>query len=100
MIMEPLSDSELEALLPEWKTPAAPARLRGALFPELARPWWTRLWTASIRIPVPVAVCALILLAAVLWRWPARVVPADRRIEVQPVAELQPKIIRRGHVPN
>ena len=99
-----LSDRELDTLLPEWKAPTAPARLRAAVFPEAARPWWKNLWTASIRIPLPVAVFLTILLATLWWQWPARVesraVMADRRAEVQPVAELQPRIIRRGHVPN
>jgi hypothetical protein len=105
MPMEPfeeheLSDRELDALLPEWKAPAAPARLRAAVFPKAARPWWRNLWRASIRIPVPVAFGVLLLLAAGLWRSPARVITPDRRVEVRPVAELQPRIIRRGHVPN
>jgi hypothetical protein len=99
-----LSDDELDALLPEWKAPAAPARLRAAVFPEAARPWWKNLWSASIRIPVPVALCLAVLLAAAWWQWSARApshaVIRDQQVQVQPVAELQPRIIRRGHVPN
>ena len=112
-----LSDRELDALLPEWKIPTAPGRLRAAVFPEAARPWRRRglkkWWSASIRIQVPVALCVLVLMAAAWWQWSARVaapvvapvVIQDRRIEVepvavQPVAELQPRIIRREHVPN
>jgi hypothetical protein len=108
-----LSDRELDALLPEWRAPTAPARLRAAVFPEAGRPGWKRgwknLWSASIRIPVPVALCMLVLMAAALWQWSARVAAPvvlqdrrveDRRAEVRPVAELQPRIIRRGHVPN
>jgi hypothetical protein len=104
-----LSDRELDALLPEWKAPIAPGRLRAAVFPEAARPWWRKKWwSASIRIPVPVALCVLVLMAAALWQWSARVaapvvapvVMQDRRAEVQPVAELRPRIIRREHVPN
>jgi hypothetical protein len=107
-----LSDRELDALLPEWKTPTAPGRLRAAVFPEADWPWWKegwkKWWSASIRIPVPVALCVLVLMAAAWWQWSARVaapvvapvVMQDRRAEVQPVAELQPRIIRREHVPN
>jgi hypothetical protein len=99
-----LSDRELDALLPEWKAPAAPVRLRAAVFPESAGPWWKHLWSASIRIPVPVALCLAILLAAVWWQGSRRVashaVIQEQRAQVQPVAELQPRIIRRGHVPN
>lgn len=104
-----LSDRELDALLPQWEAPTAPARLRAAVFPETARPlwkkpWWKNLWRASIRIPVPVAICLAVLLAAACWQWSARVadraVVRNRQPEVQPVAELQPRIIRRERVTN
>ena len=96
------SDQELDVLLPQWKAPTAPARLRPALFAE--RPWWRHWWTASIRIPVPLAICLAVLLAVACWQWSARVTQhtgvRDTRAAVQPVAELQPKIIRRGYVPH
>lgn len=98
-----LSDRELDALLREWDAPSVPAHLRVSIFPETGRPWWQRLWTASIRIPVPVALMLAMLLAAVWWQWPVRVAPRafvqTERVEVQPVSELRPKIIRRVHVP-
>lgn len=67
--MEPLdknelSDQELDALLPEWQAPQAPAQLRAALFPEAPKPWWRTFWSASIRIPLPVGCCLALLLAA------------------------------------
>jgi len=116
-----LSDRELNNLLPQWKAPDAPARLRGAVFPESRRPWWRRLWTASIRVPLPVACALLALLAFALGRLsrtppPPRVVVKTERVEVpvvqerivtrtvyrapdavawRPVRELQPRILRR-----
>ena len=42
-----LSDQELDGLLREWTAPAAPARLRAAVFGP-PRPRWQRLWRASI----------------------------------------------------
>ena len=117
-----LADPELDALLVEWQAPAAPASLRSAVF----RPWWRGMWTASIRIPVPVACCVAALLGIALWHWsrpaPVREVVRTERVEVpvvkeevvtrlvyrdrpappgmhelQPVAVLRPIIIRRGN---
>jgi hypothetical protein len=119
-----LSDRELDGLLPEWKAPEPPARLRAAIFAEVARPKWQRWWWASLRVPVPVA-CVLALAAAFgIWRGarpaPPRVITRTVRVEVpvaketlvaktiyrcdpkraasaqrlRPVSELQPQIIR------
>jgi hypothetical protein len=90
-----LSDQELDRLLrEEWKSPPAPARLRGRVFPS----WWRKFWTISIRIPLPVACCLTILLAVMAWRWQARIAaPAETSLEVpkfQPVLELRPRIIK------
>lgn len=85
-----LSDQELDRLLQEWKTPPAPARLRGKV---LGGPW-RRFWNLSIRIPLPVACCLAILLALAAWRWSTR--PADGVPKFQPVRELRPHIIKVG----
>jgi hypothetical protein len=131
-----LSDQELDAFLPAWKTPPAPARLRAAVFPEASKPWWRTLWSASFRVPVPVACCLAIMLAFVAWRWftpgAPRVVIQTERVEVpvvkkeiltktvyrnrivyapaptagsnvhelQPVAELRPRILRSRNAQN
>lgn len=106
-----LTDRELDALLPAWKAPAAPARLRAALFPEGPAPWWRRLWSASVRIPVPVACCLAVLLALAVWRWfTPRTIYRDRIVPVaaagsdpsqlRPVTELRPRIVRSGDVQN
>lgn len=112
--MEPLenqdlTDRELDGMLRQWQAPPAPGRLRAAVFPDCAAPWWTR----SIRIPLPVVACLVVLLAAGAWRW---AVPDERVVtrlvyranaadvltfhELQPVTELRPRIIRRGHAEN
>jgi hypothetical protein len=121
-----LSEQELNGLLREWKAPEAPARLRAAVFSGPPRPWWQRLWRTSIHIPVPVACCLVLLLAVAAWRGSSRPAPRvivrTERVEIpvvqdrvvtktvyrdrlpsnqlQPVAELRPRIIRRGHVQN
>jgi hypothetical protein len=107
-----LTDRELNVILPAWKAPAAPARLRAAVFPEGPGPWWRRLWSGSVRIPVPVACCLAILLALAAWRWlTPRTIYRDRLVPVaagagsdpsqlRPVMELQPRIVRSGDVQN
>lgn len=124
-----LPDRELNAMLQQWRTPQAPARLRQAVFPKQSRPWWLRLWATSIRVPLPVA-CALLLavaLGASLWPRPVpapRIIVKTERVEVpviqerivtptvnrgrkvespqawRPVAELRPRIIRSHHDQN
>jgi len=130
--MEPLenqelNDHELDLLLREWKVPHAPSRVRARVFARSDRPWWRRIWTASIRIPLPVAACLALALALGGWRWLAppqpRVVIKTERVEVpvvterivtrlvyrdrpaavpklEPVTELRPRIIRSRNAEN
>jgi len=100
-----LTESELDRLLQGWTAPAAPARLRASIFPEASAPWWTRLWLASFRIPVPVACVLLVVIAAAVWRVakPPAVPRAATSFDIQglkPVAELRPRIIRGGDAKN
>jgi hypothetical protein len=114
-----LTDAELDQLLKKWEAPQAPARLRAAIFPESAEPWWRRAWNASLRVPIPVAAALAIALAFGAWQWhkPAAVRELVRteRVEVpvwrdrvivktvyrerpashilKPVAALTPRII-------
>jgi hypothetical protein len=117
-----LSDRELDAMLAVWETPAAPTRLRAAVFPERGGRWWR----ASVRVPIPVACALAVVPAAAAWLWmtltPPQVVIRTERVEVpvhvpivqkevvtrtvyrdragadlhelRPVAELRPIIIR------
>jgi len=90
-----LDDRELDAVLAEWRVPEAPERMRQAIFPPEGS-WWRRLWSASIRVPLPVAVGLALLLALAVWQ-PWRV-PA-RRTELPAVAqdahELRPVAVLR-----
>ena|ERR1035438_7385819 len=102
-----LSQQELDDLLKEWQAPAPPPHLRAALFPEGPRPWWRRIWTISIRVPLPVACCLGLLFAAAAWRIaqpaPERVVVPAHGLtftELKPVAELRLRIIRRVNAKN
>jgi hypothetical protein len=66
-----LSLDELDVVLREWKSPAAPARLRAAVFPQ-QRPWWMRPWSVSVRVPLPVACALALAIGAVFWRLSGR----------------------------
>jgi hypothetical protein len=61
-------DLELERLLARWSAPVVPdgmdERVLSAYRRQVrtAEPWWSRLFTASVRIPLPVAVGLLMLL--------------------------------------
>ena len=65
--LDPERDEELSRLLQRWSAPVVPegmdARVLAAWRREMGRePWWSRLFTASVRVPVPVAVGVLMLL--------------------------------------
>lgn len=108
--MDPFDDDELRFLLRTWKAPGAPASLRAPVLPRRAaadrggvRSTFARalrwLATGSIRIPVPIGVAALIVLA--LWAYdrtpPEPVtVPAAAPVtldDFRPVARLEPRIV-------
>jgi hypothetical protein len=100
MPTEPFDDKELNSMLQEWKAPPAPAHLRAAIFPEA--PWWQRLLRAELRIPVPLAAAAILLLFAGIWLFrPAPSPPPSTQLvtfrELRPVNELKPRIIRRTY---
>jgi len=56
-----MDDQELNRLLREWIAPDAPSDLRP---PRAHEPRWRWLVTGTIRVPVPVALAALLLIAA------------------------------------
>src|SRR5688572_27769045 len=104
--MEPLendelSDLELDRTLREWKAPAAPARLRATLFPAIHEAWWQRIWSASVRVPVPAFCLLTILVGLAAWRWIASAPSPTLGLDFnqwKPVAELRPQLIRSSNV--
>jgi hypothetical protein len=79
---EIVRDPELQRLLEEWKAPAASDSLdRRVLASYRAhvrpRPLWRRFFTASVRVPLPVAVAALLLFAFALWGARPRTAPLE-----------------------
>lgn len=101
-----LTNPELDAVLQEWRTPLAPARLRSAVFQSHSAPWYSR-WLTSILIPLPIAVGLGVLLLFSGWQWGARSERARTASAhvftfqgFSPVAELRPRIIRGHHAPH
>ncbi|HUP02696.1 MAG TPA: hypothetical protein VMU19_01825 [Bryobacteraceae bacterium] len=118
-----LTDAELDRLLRKWDAPPVPARLRAAIFPDSAGPWWRRAWRGSLRVPIPVAAALAFAAALGVWQGSAHR-PAPRelvrteRVEVpvwkdrvvvktvylrraapeaellKPVSELKPRIVQ------
>jgi hypothetical protein len=65
--LDPERDEELSRLLQRWGAPVVPAGMDERVLATWRRevggePWWSRLFTASVRVPVPVAVGVLMLL--------------------------------------
>ncbi len=98
-----LNDDELNGMLREWKAPSAPARLRERIFAPRSRHGWRRLWTASVRVPLPVAAGLLLALALGAWRWVAPPVPRvlikteikTERVEVPAPERVVTRIVYR-----
>jgi hypothetical protein len=114
---EELSDQELNHLLPEWKAPRAPERLKSSVFQGAPASWWAQFWSRSIRVPLPAAIAIALAVMFAVWRLPTRgnshtapagpaapadEVPANRgrlpahdREQLRPVMELKPIITGR-----
>jgi hypothetical protein len=99
--MEPLDEKELNELLQKWQAPAAPASLKRKVLPQQGTSWSSWLWKGSIRVPVPVALAAALLVA--VWIYAAR--PAPVRVadpstvslaDFEPVQQLQPVVVSGG----
>ena len=66
--LDPERDDELHRLLERWSAPVVPDGMDERVLAAYRRqtgggePWWSRLFTASVRVPVPVAVGVLMLL--------------------------------------
>src|SRR5262245_51828938 len=98
--MEPMDDKELGQLLQQWKAPETPSSLARRFLPAKTSGWrW--LLNGSIRIPVPLGVAALVVLAVWMYlgRKPAAepiAQPAPESItlaDFQPVHQLEPRIL-------
>jgi hypothetical protein len=98
-MQQPLDDEQLNAALQQWKAPAAPSyleqRVLAAARPSQWKTWLQWLTSGSVSVPVPAAVCAVVLLlfmAAHILQRNDR--PQPTLSEFQPVKELKPRLIR------
>ena len=97
--MQSLNDDELNRLLETWKAPAAPASLRRKVLSAAAADqrgsWWKWLVRGTVRVPVPILI-GLVLLVAILagYRIPRDVRRPSTLAEFEPVKQLQPRVIR------
>jgi hypothetical protein len=89
------ADAELTALLRTWEAPPQDAGARGRLLADFrasARrpPLWRRALTAQVRVPLPVAACAAVVLLGSLYvlaaRATSRIEPAAAQTEARPAA--------------
>jgi hypothetical protein len=99
--MEPLNDDELNRLLSRWGAPQKPASLHGKIFGRRL-PAWRRLWTMSLRIPLPVAASIALLFVLSLYYFrpvEPRETPGSAPTSLagfQPVRQLNPVVYGGG----
>ena len=100
---DPERDEELSRLLERWSAPVVPEGMDERVLTAYRRqtggrePWWSRLFTASVRVPLPMAVGVLMLLivtAALALRPDAPPPTAGTAGPSEPV-----RAARRGDVP-
>jgi hypothetical protein len=97
--MEHDDDRKLSELLKEWRVTGAPQSLDERVL-RLRRPWWSFLFTGSIRVPVPVGLAVagvLLVMAVALWKQrpePASAASTVSLIEFRPVTDLNLRVIR------
>lgn len=99
--MEPMDDRELSQLLRRWKAPETPSSLSRRVLPPKTSGWrW--LLTGSIRIPVPLGMAAVLVLAVWVFldRKPAHEPPIAQPVtdsitlaDFQPVRQLEPRVL-------
>ena len=95
------ADAELTALLRTWDVPAQDAGARSRLLADFRAsvrpaPLWRRALTAQVRVPLPVAACAALVLLGSLYVLGAR---ATRSVEPSARTEAQPAAVRVVEVP-
>jgi len=97
------ADAELTALLRTWEVPPPDASGRGRLLADFRAcvqrpPLWRRALTAQVRVPLPVAACAALLLLGSLYVLGTRA--ANARVEPSTAqAEATPAAVRVVEVP-
>jgi hypothetical protein len=98
-----MDDRELNQVLRQWKAPDAPSHLRPPA-PPTREPWWRWFVAGTIRVPVPVGLALVALLAAV-WMYsitrrepvvgtpPSGNQPVVSLADFQPVREVEVRVV-------
>ena len=100
---DPERDDELSRLLQRWSAPLVPDGIDERMLAAYRRqtgagePWWSRLFTASVRVPLPVAVGVLMLLIVTAALALRPVAPQPTAGTTAPSAPVQ--AARHGDVP-
>jgi hypothetical protein len=100
---DPERDEELSRLLRRWSAPVVPDGIDERMLAAYRRqtgtgePWWSRLFTASVRVPLPVAVGVLMLLIVTAALALRPVAPQPTAGTTGPSAPVQ--AARHGDVP-
>ena len=104
--MEPLNDGELNRLLHQWNAPGAPPHLRPPSRPS-RESWWRWFVTGTIRVPVPVGL-ALVVIIATVWVYtatrrapvvgsePSGDQPVVSLADFRPVEEVELRVVGGG----
>jgi hypothetical protein len=80
---DPVRDPELRRLLEEWAVPALPESLDRRVMASYRAhagrpvPLWRRFFTTSLRVPLPVVVALLFILALAFWAPRRKVTPVE-----------------------
>jgi len=90
-----LSDSDLDQLLRQWNAPAPPAHLRTNLFPRSTLPWWRKIWTISVPLPVACGLAMVFFLAAWFWIRPSAPEPAHVVVKTVQVPVIQERVVTK-----
>jgi hypothetical protein len=96
--MEPLDENELNQLLRKWEGPPAPPALKQRVL-ATRRSKWRWLFTGSIRVPVPVLLALVLLVALWVHYSKPRVNPTVAKpatvslADFQPVRQLDPVLV-------
>ena len=100
---DPERDDELHRLLARWSAPVVPEGMDERVLlayrsqAGAGEPWWSRLFTASVRVPMPVAVGVLMLLLVTAALALRPVAPPPTAGTTGPPAPVQ--AARQGDVP-
>ena|SRR5215831_1677188 len=97
--MEPLDENELNRLLRRWEAPPAPSTLERKVLP-VQTSWWSWLLRGTVRVPVPVALAAALLVG--LWIYHSRPASPPRTAQpgsvsladFEPVRQLEPVLVK------